>query len=275
MEKMGFWDHVEALRGVILRSLFVVLSLSIAFFALMPWLFDNVILAPCGSEFVTYRFLDYISTKSGIAADFIDHNFSVELVNIQLASQFFIHMSTSLWMAVVFAFPIIIYFIWAFVAPALYPSEKNNLSKVFVLGNVMFYLGVVTGYLLVFPLTLRFLSDYQISMSVPNIISLDSYIDNFLMLILMMGIIYELPLVAWLIGKTGLLNKSFFKKYRRHAVVALLALAAIITPTGDPFTLIVVFLPIYALWELSVFLVPSENSEEENLKLTEAQPSQS
>ncbi len=119
----------------------------------------------------------------------------------------------------------------------------------------MFYLGVATGYFLVFPLTLRFLAQYKVSEMVPNQISLDSYMDNFLVLILVMGIIFELPLVCWMLGRMGLLTRDFFTTYRRHAIVALMALAAVVTPTGDPFTLMVVFLPVYLLWESGAMLV--------------------
>ncbi len=119
----------------------------------------------------------------------------------------------------------------------------------------MFFLGVSVGYFVVFPVTLRFLADYHVSAMVPNQISLDSYMDTFLMLIFIMGIIFELPLLAWLLGNIGVLKRDFFKKYRRHAIVALLILAAFITPTGDPFTLTIVFLPIYFLYELSAWLV--------------------
>jgi len=120
----------------------------------------------------------------------------------------------------------------------------------------MFYLGVAVGYYLVFPLTVRFLSDYQLSELVPNVISLDSYTDTFVTIVFLMGVVFELPLLAWLLGRMGLLTRNFFALYRRHAIVALLVLAAVITPTGDPFTLFAVFIPIYLLWEFSATLVP-------------------
>ena len=123
-------------------------------------------------------------------------------------------------------------------------------------GNLMFYLGTAAGYFVVFPITLRFLAEYRLSELIPNQISLDSYMDNFFVLILVMGIVFELPLLAWLLGRMGILSREFFNKFRRHAIVVLLILAAIITPTGDPFTLMIVFLPIYLLWELSAFVVP-------------------
>lgn len=121
----------------------------------------------------------------------------------------------------------------------------------------MFYAGVATGYYLVFPLALRFLATYSLSDTITPMISLDSYMSNFFTLILLMGAVFELPLLAWLLGKMGFLTRGFFKKYRRHAIVALLIVAGFITPTGDPFTLFAVFIPIYALWELSARLVPA------------------
>lgn len=252
-KEMGFWDHAEALRGVLLKIAALLVVLACALFAAMPHIFDSVILAPCRSDFILYRLLESLPGAP------VGEAFDVELVNIRLASQFFIHMSTSLWLAVVIGFPLCIYLLWGFVAPGLYEEEKRGVRAAFLSGNLMFYLGVATGYFLVFPLTLRFLAGYQLSVLIPNQISLDSYMDNFLMLILVMGIVFELPVVAWLIGKTGLLTRSFFNTYRRHAIVALLIAAAVITPTGDPFTLSVVFLPLYLLWEASAFTVPRGN----------------
>ena len=251
----GFWDHVDALRGVVLRCALTVALLAGALFAVMPWIFDNVILAPCRPDFPLYRWLGHISSWWG-AGDM--EELHVELINIRLASQFFIHMSTSLWLALALAFPIVIYQLWRFVAPGLYENEKRGARKAFLAGNAMFYLGVAAGYFLVFPLTLRFLAQYQLSAMIPNQVSLDSYMDNFLVLILVMGIIFELPLVCWMLGRMGLLHRSFFTAYRRHAIVGLMALAAVVTPTGDPFTLMVVFLPIYLLWESGALLIPKD-----------------
>ena len=254
---MTFWAHVDALRSVIIRAGLVIVAFTAVFFVAMPRIFDSVILAPTRPDFPLYRFFDSFGGASPLMPDLGGEGFHVSLINIQLASQFFIHMSTSFWLAVVFAFPVIIYLLWGFVAPALYRGERQGVRKAFLLGNIMFFIGVAVGYFVVFPVTLRFLADYQVSASVPNQISLDSYMDNFLVLILVMGLIFELPLVAWLLGRMGLLSKRFFRTYRRHAVAVLLILAAVITPTGDPFTLMVVFLPIYCLWELSAILVPA------------------
>lgn len=242
-QEMTFWDHADALRGVLLRSAAVIVLFAVAFFAAMPYLFDRVILAPCQSGFWLYPLL-------GVS------DFDVTIVNIQLASQFFIHMSTSFWLALVFSCPVIMYFLWRFVSPALYSHERRGVKTAFVLGNLMFFLGVAVGYAVVFPVTLRFLADYQVSASIANQISLDSYMDNFITMIFVMGLVFELPLLCWLLGKLGVIDRSLFNRYRRHAIVVLLIAAAFITPTGDPFTLMVVFLPVYLLWEAGALLVP-------------------
>lgn len=266
LQTMTFWDHVDALRSVILRAGLTIVVMAVVFFIAMPWIFDNVILAPCRADFPFYRLLTSLSRASGGSVWMPDFatatDFHCDLINIQLASQFFIHMSTSFWLAVVISFPIVVYIIWGFISPGLYPSEKRGAVKAFLWGNVMFYLGVAVGYFIVFPLTLRFLAEYKVSDLVPNQISLDSYMDNFLVLILVMGIVFELPLVAWMLGRAGVLTRSFFSRFRRHAIAGLLILAAVITPTGDPFTLMVVFLPVYMLWELSGILVPPTSEDE-------------
>ena len=163
--------------------------------------------------------------------------------------------------SIIVGFPIVLYLLWGFVSPALYPNERRGIRRAFLFGNMMFYLGVAMGYFLVFPLAVRFLSTYQLSTAIRPIVSLDSYMDNFFTLLLMMGAVFELPLLAWLLGKMGLLTRSFFGRFRRHAIVVLLIVAAIITPTGDPFTLLLVFIPIYALWEASARLVPEEKPD--------------
>lgn len=255
LQEMSFWDHVDALRAVLVRMAVVVTLLAVGLFVLMPRIFDLVILAPCRADFPLYRLFEHITAAIPGLTPFSADGFHVDLINIQLASQFFIHMSTSFWLALVLAFPVVLYLLWTFVSPALYAHEKRGMKMAFGLGCVMFFVGVTVGYLVVFPVTLRFLADYHVSAMVPNQISLDSYMDTFLMLLFVMGVVFELPLLAWLLGHLGMLHREFFGVYRRHAVVALLVLAAIITPTGDPFTLMVVFLPIYLLYESSALLV--------------------
>lgn len=250
--QMSFWEHLDDLRKVLFRMVVVFILAAIGMFVVMPELFDTVVLAPCRASFPLYRLFNYFSPDS-VPADF-----QVSLVNIQLASQLFVHLTASGYGALLATFPILLYLLYGFVSPALYKKEKKNANVAFVFGTVMFYLGVLLGYFLVFPLTLRFLATYQLSELIPNTITLDSYMDNFTMICLLMGAMFELPLLAWILGRLGILTRAFFFTYRRHAIVALLIIAALITPTGDPFTLFIVFIPIYLLYEISAWIVPAK-----------------
>lgn len=254
-EGMSFWGHLEALRWSVFRMIIALVACVVVAFISMPYIFDNVILAPTGSGFFLYRLFANIGGKIPFLPDFSDSSFSVDIININVASQFMTHISTSFWLALVMAFPYIIYEIWKFVRPALFPKEVSSMKMAFLFGTVMFYVGCVVGYCIVFPFTFRFLVEYQISEQIVNQISLNSYINNFLLMIFVMGIVFELPLLALLLSKLGIINREFLVTYRKYAIVVLLVLAAVITPSGDPFTLSLVFLPLYFLYELSVRLV--------------------
>lgn len=253
--EMSFWDHLEALRWVLLRIIIAMAVLIVAGFAYIPDIFEHVVMAPVRDDFFLYRLLDRLAAVAPLVPDTLHEPFHVEIINIKLASQFFMHITLSLWLALLLCFPYIVYELWRFVSPALYESEKRKVRFALAFGTVMFFVGCGVGYAVVFPLTLRFLYTYQISADISNQLSLDSYMDNFFMLVFMMGVVFELPLVSMLLSRLGLLNRSFFSTYRRHAIVACLVLAAVITPSADPFTLTAVFLPIYVLWELSALLV--------------------
>ena len=266
-DEMSFWDHLEELRWTLFRIILALFIFAIGAFSVMPWLFDNVVMAPCYSDFIVYRELCKVSSVFSILPDFCNQTFKVDVVNIKLASQFFTHMSTSFWLALLLTFPYTMYEIWKFVSPALYENEKKNVRWVFLSGTIMFFLGCAVGYFLVFPMTSRFLATYELSAAITEQVSLESYMDNFIMLIFVMGFVFEMPLVSWLLSQVGILNRSFFHKYRRHAIVGLLVAAAFITPSGDPFTLGIVFFPLYGLYELSAFFVkpaPPEEDEDDD-----------
>ncbi|MCD8080478.1 MAG: twin-arginine translocase subunit TatC [Bacteroides sp.] len=263
MAEMTFWDHLDELRKVLFRVIGVWLVLAIGYFIAMPWLFDHVVLAPCHNDFVSYSFLRWIGDTLNLTDEFFTQEFDIKLVNINLAAPFFIHISTAFWMSVVTAVPYLFFEVWKFISPALFPNEQKGVRKALVFGSVMFFLGVLLGYFMVYPLALRFLSTYQLSADIVNQISLNSYIDNFMILILCMGLAFELPLVTWLLSLLGVVNKSFLRKYRRHAIVLNVILAAVITPTGDPFTLSVVAIPLCLLYEFSILMIKDKPKEEE------------
>ena len=257
---MSFWDHLEVLRWALFRSTCVLAVIMVGTFIAMPYIFDRFILAPTSNDFFTYRWLNAIGR--GVVR--LSPDFDVQIININVASQFMTHISTSISLAAVIAFPYFIWEIWRFIEPALFEDEVKHLRPAFFGGTIMFYIGCAIGYALVFPFTFRFLVEYNLSPSITNQINLQSYIDNFTMLILVMGIVFEMPLLAWLLGLLGILKKSFLREYKRHAVVVLLISAAIITPSGDPFTLMLVFIPLYVLYELSILVVRDKAQKSAN-----------
>ncbi len=248
--EMTFWEHIDELRGILWRALVVVLVGMVVAFLAKDFVFGTLILAPLRDDFILYRGLAWLLTRLGLEAPAA---FSMELINIDLAAQFFIHLKISFWAGFIVTIPYLLYLLWGFVAPALYDSEKHAVRGAFLFGGGMFLVGLLMAYLLIFPLTLRFLGTYQVSASVANQISLQSYIAMFIRLCLMMGLVFEMPTLAAVLSRIGLLTRDWMKKYRKHAVIVLLVLAAIITPTGDAFTLFLVGIPMYLLYELSIY----------------------
>ncbi|MCD8313557.1 MAG: twin-arginine translocase subunit TatC [Bacteroidales bacterium] len=261
--EMSFWGHLEALRWTLFRIIIVVVILFIALFLVMPKIFDPFILGPTSSNFFLYKFFASLGHLPGLP-DFSDDEFAVDIININVASQFLTHMSISFYLSLVLGFPFIMYEIWKFIRPALFPKEVKNMKMAFTLGTGMFYAGCALGYCVVFPFTFRFLTEYRVSQTIVNQINLNSYMGIFITMILIMGLAFELPLLAWILSKLKLIHKDMLKKGRKYAFVGLLVLAAVITPTGDPFTLMIVFIPLYLLYELSIFLVRKKPTEGED-----------
>lgn len=179
----------------------------------------------------------------------------ITLINVDIAQQFVIHMRVALYVGLLVVSPYILYLLFHFVAPGLYAHERRYTVRAVGVGYLLFILGVLFNYFVIFPFAFRFLGTYQVDSTIANQITLGSYISLLLMLCLVMGLLFELPVLCWLLAKIGLLQASSMTRFRRHAVVVILIVAAVITPTGDPVTLSLVALPIYLLYELSINIV--------------------
>lgn len=249
--QLSFWEHLDALRGVLVRILILTVLFGFVAFCFKDELFA-IVLAPKDSDFVTYRLL---SEVAGIfMGDGVDA-FAVQLINTGLAEQFMIHMKTAMCMGVLCASPYALYQLFRFVSPALYANERKYAMNVVGWGYALFLLGVLVSYFLIFPLTFRFLGTYQVSGEVENMISLQSYISTLLTMCMSMGVVFEIPILSWLFAKLGFIDAPFMCRYRRHAIVIILVVAAVITPTSDIFTLLVVSLPMWLLYEVSIWIV--------------------
>lgn len=255
-DKQSFWEHLDVLRSVLIRIAVVTVFFGVIAFAFKDELF-GVVLAPKESDFITYRLLTFAS--NWIPGGDMPY-FNVSLVNTGLADQFVIHMKTAMCAGLLCASPYILYQLYRFVSPALYTDEREYALKIVGWGYVMFMTGVAVSYYLIFPLTFRFLGTYQVADDVVNMISLQSYMSTLIIMCLAMGIVFELPLLTWLFAKMGFINAVFLRQYRKHSIVIILCVAAIITPTSDIFTLLIVSLPMWLLYEASIFLVESSVS---------------
>lgn len=239
--ELTFWEHLDVLRASIIKMIVAATVCTVVAFCFKEQLF-GIVLAPKDSGFITYRLL-------GIEP------FTIRLVNIGLTEQFMIHLKTAFAFGITVASPYIIYLLYRFISPGLYQNERRYATRIVVAGCLMFFVGIAVNYLLVFPLTVRFLATYSVSPEVGNMLSLQSYIDTLLMMSLVFGVVFEIPVISWLMAKAGLLRAEWMTRYRRHAIVAILIVAAIITPTSDAFTLCVVALPIWLLYEASILIV--------------------
>lgn len=180
----------------------------------------------------------------------------VQLINTELTRQFVVHMMTSLYVGIIVAAPYIIFELYRFISPGLYENERRYTTPLVIASYFMFMMGILFCYFILFPITFRFLANYQVDTSIQNLITLESYIDTLVFLSLAMGIIFEIPILSWLLGRLGILHRQQMQQYRRHAIVIILIIAAIITPTSDAITLAIVSLPMYLLYEVSILLVP-------------------
>lgn len=251
--ELTFWDHLDELRATLIRIACVVVVLMLLSFFFKDELF-HIILMPKDNDFYVYRFFEWIGNVlhlSGLEAN----DFHVRLINTKLSGQFLMYMNVSFYAGIILASPYILYQLFRFVSPALYENEKRYSLRVIAWGYVLFLLGVLFSYFLIFPFTFRFLALYQVSPEVENTITINSYIDTLTMLSLMMGITFEIPILAWLFAKLGFLTAEFMTKYRKHALIISLVIAAIITPTSDVVTLLMVTFPMFVLYEVSILIV--------------------
>lgn len=254
-DKQSFWDHLDVLRAAILKIVTITVVSGLAAFLFKEALFD-VILAPKEAGFITYRLLQAVG---GLVTRTDTPDFYVKLINTGLAEQFIIHMKTAVCAGFISTSPYALYQLFRFVSPALYTNERRYVVRMVGCGYLMFMLGVLLSYYLIFPLTFRFLGTYQVSGDVENMITLQSYISTLMLMSLAMGIVFEIPILSWLLAKLGFISSDFMRHYRKHAFVIILVLAAVVTPTSDVFTLSLVALPMWVLYEASILIVRHSN----------------
>ena len=250
-ELMTFWGHLDVLRKMLFRIGVVMLALAIFIFVFKEETF-SFLLAPKEWDFITYRTIESVVGLLGY--DFRFDEFHVNLISTELSSQFMTHISTSFYLALLGSSPHIVYEMFRFITPALYENEKRYSVIIVVVVYTLFILGVLMSYYILFPISFRFLGTYQVDASIMNTITLASYISTFTTLTFVMGLVFQLPVLAFLGAKFGMITSDLLTEYRKHAFIVILIIAGAITPP-DIFTLILVTIPIYLLYEASIIII--------------------
>ena len=248
---LSFGGHLEVLRQMLFRILGVTFVFSCFIFCFKSKTFD-ILLAPSDSSFVTYRSVENLINKFNPSFHF--HDFNIDLIATDLSSQFVTHLTTSIYLGLLCASPLVMYELFRFVSPALLENERRYSTKIVISIYVLFLMGVMMSYYVLFPISFRFLGTYSVANKVQTMVTLDSYISTLTSLTLLMGIVFQLPVIAFILAKMGILQSSQMAKYRKHAFILIMLVSAIITPP-DILTLILVSLPLYALYECSTLLV--------------------
>ena len=248
---LTFGGHLEVLRQMLFRILGVAGIVAVVVFCFkdITW---SILMAPSEWDFCTYRWLETAMQAVGI--DYRFEEFHVEMIATDLSSQFMTHITTAVYLGLLGASPYILYELFCFISPALYDNERKYSVQVTSIIYVLFLLGVLMSYFVLFPISFRFLGTYSVSAKVVSNITLDSYISTFVSLTLVMGVVFQLPVIAFFLGKLGIITSNMLANYRKHSFIVIMIVAAIITPP-DLMTLILVSIPLYLLYEVSIRVV--------------------
>lgn len=251
--EMPFLAHVEALRWHIIRSMAAVIILAVVAFFMKHFIFDTLLFGPKNPDFITYRTLCRLSQRLGLGAHMCIDKLPFVIQNRSMAGQFSTHIWASIIAGIIMAFPYILWELWRFIKPGLKAKEIRYSLLGIASSSLLFIAGILFGYFLIAPLSLNFLANYRVSEQIVNEIDLKSYIATILNTVLASGLVFQLPIIIFILSKIGLVSPSFLRKYRRHALIVIMVIAAIITPP-DVSSLVLVTLPVFLLYEVSIFI---------------------
>ncbi|MDF1546435.1 MAG: twin-arginine translocase subunit TatC [Bacteroidales bacterium] len=264
-DEMGFLDHLEVLRWHLVRSFTAIILFAILAFIFRDFIFDTVILAPKNPKFFTNEMLCKFGTFIDVKTLCINSK-PFQIININMAGQFSTHIMVSLVAGFIIAFPYVFWELWSFIKPALHSGEKKHARGAVFFSSLLFVIGVLFGYYIIVPLSVHFLGGYNVSEQVLNQINLGSYISTVTSVVLAAGVIFELPIIIYFLSKAGLITPIFLRKYRKHSLVVILILSAVITPP-DVFSQILVALPLVALYEIGISISKRITAKDESLMI--------
>lgn len=253
--EMSFFDHIDVLRKHLLRSLLAVVIFTGAAFWWYDILFNTIIMGPDKPDFWTYRMMCKLAARfPSLGADFCITHINGKIINTEMAGQFTLQINSCVMAGVVLGIPYLLFELWLFIKPALHEKERKSASGFVFFASVLFFIGILFGYFIVCPLSVNFLTGFSVSPIIENTFTIDSYLSSVSTLTIGTGIIFELPVIIYILSLFGIMTPTFMRKSRRYAIVIILVIAAIVTPTPDMITMMVVAFPLYLLFELSIFV---------------------
>lgn len=252
--EMSFFGHINVLRWHLIRAALVILACTTFAFIYYDFIFDTLIMGPKSPNFWTYRMMCQLSEQFKLGADFCIKEIPFNIINTEMAGQFTLQLNSALIFGLITGFPYLLWEIWRFVKPALHEKERRSATGFVFYASILFTLGILFGYYIICPLSVNFLAHYTVSDMIQNYISIDSYLSTIATLTLGTGLIFELPIVIYILSKLGIMTPKFMRSNRRYATVLILIIAAVVTPTPDLFTMLTVSFPLFLLYEISIIV---------------------
>lgn len=254
--EMSFFDHIDVLRKHLLRALLVIVLFTIGAFWFSDFIFNELIMGPKNPNFWTYRMMCKMAAAfpNLIGSDFCITHIDAKIINTEMAGQFTLQINSCIMVGVVLGIPYLLFELWLFIKPALHDNERKSASSFVTFASVLFFLGILFGYYIVCPLSVNFLTGFTVSKEIENTFTISSYLSSISTLTIGSGIIFQLPVVIYILSKFGIMTPTFMRASRRYAVVVILVIAAIVTPTPDIITMLVVAMPLFVLYEVSIFI---------------------
>lgn len=253
--EMSFFDHIDVLRKHLLRALAVVLVLTAGAFYYTDFIFNTIIMGPKNPNFWTYRMMCKLVEKfPSIGSDFCITKIDAKIINTEMAGQFTLQLNSCVMVGIILGIPYLLFELWLFVKPALHENERKSASGFVAFASFLFFLGILFGYYLICPLSINFLTNFTVSPEIQNTFTIDSYLSSVMTLTLGSGVIFQLPVIIYILSKLGIMTPAFMRASRRYSTVLILIVAAIVTPTADPYTMLIVALPLFLLYELSIYI---------------------
>jgi sec-independent protein translocase protein TatC len=263
--EMSFFDHIDVLRKHLLRAAAVILVLTLGAFWYTDFIFNTLIMGPKNPGFWTYRMMcKMVERWPSLGQEMCITKIDAKIINTEMAGQFTLQLNSCVMVGIILGIPYLLFEIWLFVKPALHENERKSASGFVAFASILFFVGILFGYYIICPLSINFLTNFTVSPEIQNTFTIDSYLSSVMTLTLGSGIIFQLPVVIYILSKLGIMTPAFMRASRRYSTVIILIIAAVVTPTADPYTMLVVAAPLFLLYELSIYI--SANIEKKKNK---------